>query len=135
MGCWWFLQPEETEQGEKQAMDITMGWSEEEQHRQVQFVAACRELREKVQRIEASQINILVTLLTTNDTTHEVYNGLWTSMGQCIILCVNSSCLYAKKNCLQNNETSSRDGELGKSRFIPEGFLLWQNDFSWDWTP
>lgn len=57
-------------------MDITMGWSEEEQHRQVQFVAACRELREKVQRIEASQINILVTLLTTNDTTHEVYNGL-----------------------------------------------------------
>jgi hypothetical protein len=60
MGCWWFLQPEETEQGEKQAMDITMGWSEEEQHRQVQFVAACRELREKVQRIEASLSGVVV---------------------------------------------------------------------------
>jgi hypothetical protein len=81
------LQPEEAEQGEKQTMDITVGWNEEEQQRQMQFVAACRELREKVQHIEALQINILVTLLTTSDTTLEVSSVFLTNLDRSI--CMN----------------------------------------------
>lgn len=66
------MQPEDAEHNKEQATDTTSSWNEETQHQQLLFVAACRELRDKVQSVETLQINILVTLLTANDICPEV---------------------------------------------------------------
>ena len=53
-------------------MDSQAVYSDADIERRNKFLASCRELREKVSAVESIQIDILITMLTSDDITSEV---------------------------------------------------------------
>ena len=74
--------------------DSEVVYSDADVTRKNNFLASCRELRDKVAAVEAIQIDILITLLTSADVTSEVCNWVNDYCGfafECVLRCTDIS--------------------------------------------